>query len=129
MPENWKMISWESWGLVTARCIVAAVVRSSRQLDGDGVGKSELTAERCNSDVVDALSAMIDTYKEGSGAASALGKLHEQRLIRYHVLEAASFNIQHYYQGSCTLFYSSLLILYFIKLSPFSSLKPSIILA
>lgn len=59
------------------------------KLDGDWVGKCELTAERCNSDVVDALSAMIDTYK-GSGVASTmsvLGKLHEQRLVRYQVIQ------------------------------------------
>lgn len=37
-------------------------------MDGDGVGKCELTTERCNSDVVDALSAMIDTYVRIKGA-------------------------------------------------------------
>lgn len=56
------------------------------KLDGDWVGKCELTAERCNSDVVDAFSAMIDTYK-GSGVASTIGKLHEQGLIRYQVIQ------------------------------------------
>lgn len=91
------------------------------KLDVDGVGKCELTAERCNSDVLDALSSMIDTY-EGSRVASTmsvLGKLHEQRVIRNQVLEVASFNSQNKYHGSCTLFYSPLLILYFIMLSAF----------